>query len=159
VVSKEGYKDRRLKLEGLPKINGVKIVESLVANSIDDVKKAHAKYTKQGFEGTMIRNKLGAYKSGRSANLQKFKDFMDDEFKIVDFTEGEGHDKGCVVWECETKDKQTFKVRPRGDVSQRKAWFKEGAKNNGKKLNVRFQEYSTAGVPRFPVGTGIRDYE
>ena len=95
----------------------------------------------------------------RSADLQKYKEFKDDEYKIVGFKEGDGIEKGCVIWVCETKDHKTFSVRPRGTHEQRAEAFKSASKAVGKKLTVRFQELTEDGIPRFPVGLAIRDYE
>ena len=76
--------------------------------------------------------------------------------KIIGFTEGEGNETGCVIWECETPEGKTFKVRPRGTQDERKVIFKEGSKYIGQELTVRFQELSQDGIPRFPVGVGVR---
>jgi len=82
---------------------------------------------------------------------------MEEEFKIVGFHEGSGDEKGSVVWDCITKDDKTFAVRPKGTFESRKKLFDDGKKYIGKLLTVIFQEYSGDGVPRFPVGKGIRD--
>ena len=93
----------------------------------------------------------------RSKYLQKFKEFLEEEFKIVGFHEGSSDEKGSVVWNCVTKDNQEFSVRPKGTFESRKKLFDEGDKYIGKQLTVIFQEYSTEGIPRFPVGKAIRD--
>ena len=41
----------------------------------------------------------------------------------------------------------------------RKALFKYGRDYIGEMLTVRYQELTDDGVPRFPVGIAIRDYE
>ena len=78
---------------------------------------------------------------------------------MVGFTEGEGHEKGLVIWTCKTKDGKKFNVRPRGTHEERAALFKEAGNYVGKKLTVRFQELTGDGIPRFPVGITFRDYE
>lgn len=124
------------------------------------MKLVHTEFIEEGHEGTIIRNIDGPYAlNERSNDLQKFKDFMDDEFKIVGFNEGEGRDTGTVIWQCATKDGSVFKCRPRGTWDQRAVWLKDGNNYLGKMLTVRFQEYTTDGIPRFPVGVAIRDYE
>jgi ATP-dependent DNA ligase len=138
----------------------LKLLQTDVANNLDDVKRLHAEYVADGYEGLILRNKAGLYKVGhRSADLQKYKEFKDDEYKIVGFKEGDGIEKGCVIWICETKDHKTFSVRPRGTHEQRAEAFKTASKAVGKKLTVRFQELTEDGIPRFPVGLAIRDYE
>lgn len=49
--------------------------------------------------------------------------------------------------------------RPRGMWEQRKEWFDNGEAYVGKPLTVRYQELTQDGIPRFPVGIAVRDYE
>ena len=136
----------------------IKSVETFIAKKLEDVKAFHDDFVKNGFEGVMIRDMEGVYEiNKRSKYLQKFKEFMEEEFKIVGFHEGSSDEKGSVVWDCITKDDKTFAVRPKGTFESRKKLFDDGKKYIGKLLTVIFQEYSSEGVPRFPVGKGIRD--
>ena len=51
-------------------------------------------------------------------------------------------------------------ARPgRGTKEQRTGWFDNGDKWIGSLLTVRFQELTDDGIPRFPVGITIRNYE
>jgi DNA ligase-1 len=126
----------------------------------EDIKKFHDTYVAAGYEGVIIRNKKGLYRlATRSEDLQKFKEFEDAEFSIVGFTEGEGNEKGAVIWICETEEKKKFRVRPKGTVDDRKELFKKGQTYVGKMLTVKYQEMTDDGIPRFPVGLAIRDYE
>jgi DNA ligase-1 len=127
--------------------------------SKEGLKAKHDEYVAAGFEGIMLRNKKGLYICKRSAELQKYKEMMDDEYKIVGFYEGEGEEAGCVVWECVTPEGRTFRCRPKGTHEERRALFKDGASAIGKMLTVTYQELTTDGIPRFPIGTVIRDYE
>ena len=119
------------------------------------------KYTKEGYEGVIIRNKKGKYaENARSNNLQKFKKFIDEEFEIIDYTTPTtGKEVGCVVWICKTKEGKKFNVRPSGNYDERKKQYKDGKKYIGKMLTVKYQELTNDHVPRFPVGLAIRDYE
>lgn len=133
-------------------------VETLLIKELNDIKKYHDIFVKDGYEGIMIRDMKGPYEiNKRSKYLQKYKEFMEDEFKIVGFHEGTGDEKGTVIWDCITNDGKLFAVRPKGTFESRKEIFQEGNSYIGKLLTVIFQEYSTDGVPRFPVGKGIRD--
>ena len=117
-------------------------------------------FVQKGYEGVIIRNLDGGYVlKNRSPNLQKFKTFLDDEFKVIGFTEGTGTDKGCVIWECETNDGKVFSVRPQGTVLERQGYFQNGDDWIGSLLTVRYQELTDDGIPRFPVGITIRNYE
>ena len=119
------------------------------------------KFTNEGFEGIIIRNKKGKYaENARSNNLQKLKKFIDEEFEIIDYTTPKtGKEVGCVVWICKTKEGKKFNVRPSGNYDERKKQYNEGKKYIGKMLTVKYQELTNDKVPRFPVGLAIRDYE
>jgi DNA ligase-1 len=139
-------------------ISKCKKVATFLANELNDVKKYHDDFVKEGYEGIMIRDMDGIYEiNKRSKYLQKFKEFMEEEFKIIGFHEGTGDEKGSVIWDCITKDGKFFAVRPKGTFESRKKLFDEGNNHIGKLLTVIFQEYSADNIPRFPVGKGIRD--
>lgn len=133
---------------------------SVAVSSEREALDKHNDFVQAGFEGLILRNFKGAYElNKRSNNLQKFKHFEDDEFKIVGFEEGEGRAAGTVVWHCVNKDGKPFKVRPRGSEKERAYWFQNGKKFIGETLTVRYQELSPDGIPRFPVGVALRTYE
>lgn len=156
-------KDRKKWLDALfasRAFSHIKQLPTAVCNSADDAKYLHSMYVAEGYEGLILRNVKGLYKIGhRSKDLQKYKEFLDEEFPIVGFKEGDGLEKGCVIWTCRTKDGAEFDCRPRGSREERCALFRSGASYIGKPLSVRFQEWTDDKVPRFPVGIAIRDYE
>jgi DNA ligase-1 len=127
------------------------------------VRKKHDDYAAMGYEGIMIRDRKGLYKlAERSNHLLKFKAFQTEEYKIVGAEEGKGKDKGTVIWICSITsgdDSGTFSVRPKGTFSERTEWFKNYKSYVGKNLTVQFQNLTNGGIPRFPVGIAIRDYE
>ena len=139
-------------------IKQVKSEECLKEENINDFLE---KYTKEGYEGLIIRNKKGLYEENtRSVNLQKLKKFVDEEFEIIDYTTPNiGKEVGCVIWICKTKEGKKFNVRPSGNYQERKQLYKNAKKYIGKMLTVRYQELTNGNVPRFPVGVTIRDYE
>lgn len=133
-------------------------VETEVVFNLNEIKAKHAQYVENGFEGIMIRDPNGIYEPNkRSKYLQKYKEFMEEEFEIVGFHDGEGVDKEMVIWDCVTKEGRMFAVRPKTTFEERKRLFKEATSYIGKQLTVVFQEYSPDLVPRFPVGKAIRE--
>lgn len=135
---------------------------SYILESLDDIQDMHDEFIERGFEGLMIRNVTGGYEYNyRSKNLLKYKNFIDEEFPIIGGEEGQGKAKGQVTFICETPTGQSFSVRPRGTDQQREEWWKnlDNIVESGAQLTVRYQELSNDGVPRFPVGIAIRDYE
>ena len=136
------------------------LVENTFVSKESEIHAAQAKFVEEGYEGAMVRNLKGAYRIGkRSADLQKVKTFLDDEFEIVGFTQGTGGETGCVVWVCKTSSGDEFSVRPRGTREERQEYFQNGNTHIGSMLTVRYQELTDDGIPRFPVGISIRDYE
>jgi len=126
----------------------------------EDVYRYHDDYVKHGFEGAIIRNIDGLYKfDHQSKDLQKYKKFFDAEFPIISGKEGTGNEEGCVIFICQTKNKNTFAVRPKGSRELRRKWLQNIDQIIGKSLTVRYQELSEDGIPIFPVGIVIRDYE
>ena len=136
------------------------LVENVRVENEEAIHAAQAQFVEEGYEGAMVRNLKGSYRIGkRSADLQKVKTFLDGEYEIIGFAEGTGNETGCVIWECQTPDGQAFRVRPRGTQEARKELFANGSDYIGQQLTVRYQELTDEGVPRFPVGIAIRDYE
>jgi DNA ligase-1 len=122
-----------------------------------DFRRLFAEFVEAGYEGIMLRNAAGIYCANyRSNDLQKYKEFMEEEYRIIDFTQGEGRDAGAVIWVCETADGKVFTVRPRGSLNQRRDWFNDGDSYIGKNLTVIYQELTEDGKPRFPVGKALR---
>jgi len=155
------FTDRYLTITNLTEgAEYLSLVENVRVSTESEIHAAQARFVEEGYEGAMVRNLTGAYAIGkRSANLQKVKTFLDGEYPIVGFTQGTGGETGCVIWECSTPDRQTFRVRPRGTQEDRKVLFQNGSDYVGQQLTVRYQELTDDGVPRFPVGIAIRDYE
>ena len=117
-----------------------------------------SQFIENGYEGIMLRNINGIYRQNyRSNDLQKYKEFQEDEYTIVGFKEAEGRDKGTVIWICKNEEGREFSVRPRGTQELRKNWFNQANLFIGKKLTVIYQELSELNIPRFPVGKHIRD--
>ena len=136
----------------------VVLVETKVADHLDAFRAAFSTYISDGWEGVMLRNGNGVYTPNyRSNDLQKYKEFIEEEFPIVGWKEGEGRDEGTVIWECKTKEGVLFSVRPRGTLEMRREWFQQAESYLHRALTVVFQEWSEKRVPRFPVGKAIRE--
>jgi len=123
----------------------------------------HNEYVSDGFEGVILRNLDGFYRFKYRVNdLQKYKHFLDDEFEIVGAEVGKGTEKDAIIFVClDPKSGNTFTVRPRGEITERRKQWKEKEKYIGKKLTVRYQKTDDKEetLPRFPVGIVVRDYE
>jgi ATP-dependent DNA ligase len=118
----------------------------------------------ENYEGIMLRDLGAPYAPGkRSPGLMKFKLFEDAEFRILSALEGEGKNKGTLVFILETKTGETFQATSPGTYEKKKADFflLEQAKKTERKTGtlklpwqwakVRFQGISSYKIPRFPV--------
>jgi DNA ligase-1 len=115
----------------------------------------------RGHEGIILRNIEGRYTlKHRSKDLQKLKLFVKDaEFKIIGVEQGVGKDAETPIFTCTTDAGAEFRVRPEGGLAYRKMLWKNREEVVGKLLTVKYQNLTADGVPRFPVGRIIRDYE
>jgi ATP-dependent DNA ligase len=134
----------------------IHLIETRVATSKAIVDNFHDYYAAQDYEGIMLRSN-GLYKEGRSKNLLKYKKFMDAEFVVV------GHHEAKLglpipIFDCKVGD-TTFGVMMKEDFASRADRMKNITDYYGKLLTVKFQELTSDGIPRFPVGISFRDYE
>ena len=147
-----------------PDYKELKFVKTEWCNNLEEFSDFFAAFVQEGYEGIMLRNQRGQYRENyRSHDLQKYKEFVEDEYEIAGFTEGDGRDKGAIIWICRGKVNPdlTFNVRPKGAMEYRRALYMDAsqhpAKYIGKMLTVIYQELSEYGVPRFPVGKAVRE--
>ena len=133
------------------------IVYSLVSSE-NEMKAAHKDCVARGYEGIMLRNTDGLYESGkRSADLQKYKEFLDEEFEIVAI--GKDKNDNAVLCVFDPTAGETFTVCY-GDFEERKNQLENWKNYIGKKLTVKYQtRYKDSKLPQFPTGVVIRDYE
>lgn len=143
--------------EQLTPTDPVEVVSTELVNSEDEVYDYHRQFVEEGFEGAMVRLPAGIYQYGaRSHDLLKVKSFLDSEYEIVGHKGGVGKFEDAVIWVCRMPDGQTFDVCPKGTMEERRIWHSEGPEHYGSYLKVRYFETSEDGIPRFPVGEGIR---
>jgi DNA ligase-1 len=143
----------------------IKFTPTAIVNNYDEAKIFHDKCVQNGYEGAMLKNINGFYMfQYNSDDLEKVKDYEDDEFEIVGGKEGTGTDVGCVIYRCKAGDDLYFDARPRGTVEDRQEMFRNLPNDIGKMLTVRYAELSDDGIPLQPVGVpaeaeAVRDYE
>lgn len=128
-------------------------------NNETEIQEKHNKYVSEGYEGLMFRNLNGKYVLGRRVkDLLKYKEFIDEEFKVIDVIRGTGTEDGAAVFVCQTSEGEVFNVRPRGSIEKRRQQYLNKNKYIGKYLTVRYQSSDEKGVlPRFPVGIKFND--
>lgn len=129
----------------------------------DVITKVTQEFISQGYEGAMVRWGDTGYESGkRSKYLLKVKYMDDGEFKIVDIIDGVGKMRGAAILVC-CVDKdyphKTFTCVLRGSLESRIEMFNYREDFIGQYVTVRHQGWTNEGLPRFPVGIAIRNYE
>lgn len=135
---------------------GIVLVETQ-ALPVSDVDASALQWIEQGYEGAMVRLR-GTYENKRSKTLLKWKEFQDEEFKIVDIQEGDGNRAGMaarVILKLNDKD-ATFGAGLIGSVPYCTQLLAEKDKWIGKLGTVVFQHYTPDGVPRFPKFKAVR---
>lgn len=137
----------------------VKIVETRRCEKQEDLDKLYARYLDYGFEGQMVRYDEN-YENKRSKFLLKRKEFMDEEFEILDVIEGVGNKSGMAgAMAFRTKNGKDFTSNIKADWATCQNYLLD--KNNfiGKMATVKFFNWTPDGLPRFPYVIGIRDFE
>lgn len=144
---------------GIPVVSPcIQITQYIWVADAADMKVKHDDSVDRGYEGLMLRNFKGLYESGkRSADLQKYKEFVDAEFEILDVLEAK--DEGSVFLVRNNLNDRTFTVTL-GSMAQRAEYLANKHLYIGKMLTVRYQSrYKKTKLPQFPTGVVIRDYE
>jgi len=144
------------RLEILKQFEGIEesivVVETIRIYSEENLINIHKNFIQEGYEGTMIRWGNENYKlNGRSSNLLKYKDFIDDTSIIIDIIPAEQRPEwGTPVFEG-------FKAGVRMTHEQRVELLTNKHEYIGKTAEIRFFEYTDEGKPRFPICVGIRN--
>ena len=136
----------------------VRVVTTEV-RSLDEVLSVDTEHRAAGYEGTIVRQAAGMYEAGRSMGLQKIKQFDDAEFEVTGVQAGRGRMSKCAIFTCSTVTGATFACKMKGALDTLKPYLANPDTVIGKKLTVRYQGLTNGGVPRFPIGVSVRDYE
>lgn len=162
VVTDQKFIDRAKLLEelcGIPVLSPcIQITQYLWIADAADMKVKHDEAVDSGYEGLMLRNFCGMYESGkRSADLQKYKEFVDSEFEILDVIPDK--DEGSRFIVRNNLNGLTFTVTL-GSMAQRAEYLMNKHLYIGKLITVKYQSrFKKTKLPQFPTGVVIRDYE
>ena len=147
----------------------IKRVETKVIYYPEEVEDYHDEVSEKDYEGVVLRSRDLYYESkNKSLSMRKHKHFIDEEYPITDVACNEGVGRENFRWVCEKIIESpetgeniltTFQVKPMGTREQRWNWYDNSDDYLGKLLNVRYQKLTYEGVPRFPRGTHVRDYD
>lgn len=135
------------------------VVATHQAVNKEQIDKLYGEYTQAGYEGQMVRQNA-PYQCKRSKSLLKRKEFITEEFEVIEVIEGQGAWTGYAKrFVLAMPDGTQFGSGVRGTQAQLKELLEAEVKPNW--VTCRFFEYSNDGVPRFPVvidyGVGVRN--
>ena len=163
IVKDESYEHRLISMQALRRYTlscveapSIGVLEFCELQDEEHMKQKHKEYVDRGYEGCMLRNYNGKYESGkRSADLQKYKEFSDAEFQIVDVHSDK--DGGAVfVVQNQFADNQFNVVG--GSHEERKVWLEEKESLIGKWITVKYQTlYKDTKIPQFPTLVCFRE--
>ena len=142
-------------LRDLPFID---IVETREVSSQEEVKEHFVDFVSNGYEGAILR-KDAPYEHKRSKNLLKYKEFMDDEFTVLDIYEGKAKNGVAEYAWIALGDGNACKATLAFSDEECAKMYKNKYEIIGKKATVRFFGYTNDKKLRFPVLKAIRDYE
>ena len=165
MTEKDLYSDRTSKLDasfvnlGLEKEDCLVIVPTVEIHGREQLDRCYEDYIEAGYEGQMVR--LDApYENKRSPKLLKRKEFVDEEYKILGYEEGEGNRAGTVKhFKFKNKDGKEFNSNVKGSFSYLTKLLEIADTLIGKDATIKYFNLTPDGVPRFPYVIAIRDYE
>ena len=137
---------------------GIHLVASAICETSEEIDVMYGEYTTAGYEGQMVRQDA-VYENKRSKNLLKRKEFITEEYEVVQVHEGQGNWAGYAKrLTLKMPNGTTFSSGIRGSQAK----LKELLENpNIDWATCRYFELSNDGVPRFPVtidyGIGVRN--
>lgn len=162
VVSDKTFKERVEDLDtlcGIPVVSPcIQITQYMWIADEEAMKTKHKEAVAKGYEGIMLRNFKGLYESGkRSSDLQKYKEFLDSEFLILDIVPDK-QGNGIFIVQNDLND-ECFQV-VMGDLTYRAKALMEKGSLIDKLLTVKYQtRYKGTLLPQFPCGIAVRDYD
>lgn len=132
----------------LPLGISIKLVDTHWAKDSAEIDELYGKYTGEGYEGQMIRQDT-AYEGKRTKNLLKRKEFVTEEYQVIEVHEGQGAWTGYAKrLTLQLADGRTFSSGIRGSQAQLKQLLDNPDIDWA---TCRYFELSNDGVPRFPV--------
>lgn len=156
--------------EKLSNIPFIKIVPTYEVNNQEEMDKYFEKFVEDGYEGQMLRLDT-PYEHKRSKNLLKRKEFIDEEFVVVDISEGVGNKAGMAAFAYlqDKRSPQIFKSNIKGNWAFCKDLLINKNQYIGKEATIKYFQLTPktinpdgsikGGVPRFGYLMSFRDYE
>ena len=140
------------------KMVNVTVIDHELTESYAEIQKLHSKWVEEGYEGLVARKPKAKYAFGkRNSNMIKVKEYMEDEFEIIDYNDGLRPED--FVFILMTKDEKVFEAKPMGDRELKAQYMRDMDTIIGKMGTVKFFDWTIEGKPSQPIFKTIRDYE
>lgn len=128
------------------------LLDHQTCNGLSHLKQELARVEALGGEGLMLREPGSQYAVGRSSTLLKVKTFHDAEAIVVAHQPGKGKHEGRMgALNVQLPDGTEFSIGTGFSDKQR-----EAPPPIGSQVTFRYQEFTNAGVPRFPSFVAVR---
>lgn len=145
--------------QNIPASDHLRLVPTATVSSLDQLNNLYEEYISSGYEGQMVRLDR-PYERKRSRGLLKRKEFIDEEFSIMDVLEGDGNKSGMAgSMVLSKKTGEQFNSNIKGDRDHLRELLKNRNELIGKNATVKYFNLTPDGIPRFPYVIAIRDYE
>jgi DNA ligase-1 len=134
-------------------------VDTYHCNSEDLLDKHYSQLLLRNYEGQIIRLDK-PYEQKRSYNLLKRKEFITEEFELIDIESGEGNYAGYAkIAQCRTKDGNLFGAGIKGEKEYTRSLLVNWTlgQKNFQSVTIRYFNLTPDGVPRFPVAIAFND--
>lgn len=131
----------------------IKFVQTDEVNSLEEIDANYEKYLESNYEGQIVRIN-DVYHNKRCNSLLKRKEFIDEEYEIVDIVEGKGNRAGMAGRATlRMKDGRLFGAGIKGSHGYARELLlnKQRYVGNGSEATVRYFRLTPDGIPRFPV--------
>lgn len=128
----------------------IQLVTTAIVSNQELLDELYDTYLEEGYEGQMIRYN-GPYEHKRSKFLLKRKEFIDDEFQIVEIVEGKGNWSGCAKSIEIAHDGVTSSAGIRGSREYMQQVLKDADSYIGTMAKVRYHKKTPAGKLRMAV--------
>ena len=140
-------------------ISPLVLVETTEIHSREQLDRCYEDYIEAGYEGQMVRLD-GPYENKRSPTLLKRKEFVDEEYTILGYEEGEGNRTGTIKhFKFKNKDGKEFHSNVKGTFEYLSELLEKADDLIGKDATIKYFNLTPDGIPRFPYVIAIRDYE
>jgi len=92
----EAVERKRWLNNNLPEIDSIKVVDWEIIHTNEQLERVKEQHLIDGYEGTIIRSYSEPYINKRTKHLRKIKEFITEEYIILDIISGKGNKSGIA---------------------------------------------------------------